>query len=464
MKLHLNVISRIVLCVFLVILFPRGIKAESLPPDDLEPLVSSSDSTGSDCVSIQVDMTTTNTMPVPSGCVDQLCKLILYTNDVIGAYGPGYSMEIYYYQWSGTNNWVGGPNIDLGGYEFSDGFGNNGDGFGEGIILGGTTPDGGYVRIMDDGDLENDPNLWTIESRATANLTSASLNVCPISGCTYQAVTENAVINTPSFCNDGLCMILRINYNDFGSFGPGFSLPVFYAQDSISDEWIGGPQISMGGVFFGAGWGENGSGGATPIFDGGITAGGGYAVLLDDGDEWSASQWTVEFNNGTDMDWAQYAFCPMACTEHYTDTHANIDMPYYCLDSMCTIVRWTDAWFGAWGPGLSWPVNYKQQSADNSWIGGPSLCIGGICFSDGSGTNGDTGEGKIFSGGFTYPNQGYVWLQDDDPNGFETGPYQWNIEFNAQDDLTAASYYICSNSCEETIFLINKQYMPLNNK
>ena len=463
MKLHSNVIRRIVLCIFLVILFPQGIKAESLPPDDFKPLASSTAGAGSACASIQVDMTATNTMPVPSGCKDQLCKLILYTNSNMGAFGDGYSMEVYYYQWSGTNSWVGGPNIDLGGVEFSDGFGDNGDGIGEGVFLGGTTSDGGYVRIMDDGDLENDPNLWTIESRATASLTSATLNVCPISGCIYEAVSDNAVINTPSFCNDGLCMILRINYNDFGAFGPGFSTPVFYDQDSASDEWIGGPQISIGGMDFSAGWGENGSGGMTPIFSGGITAGGGFARLLDDGAEWSASQWSVEFNNGTDMDWVQYGICPMACTEHHLSTHANLDTPAYCMDSLCTIARWTNALFGAWGPGLSWPVSYKQNSADNSWIGGPSLCIGGGCFSDGSGTNGDTGEGKIFSGGLTSPNQGYVWLQDDDVIG-ETNPNQWNVEFNAQDDLTAASYYVCSNACEETTFLINNKYMPLNNK
>lgn len=333
MRFRLNVFSRIVLCVFLVILFPQGIKAESLPPDDYKPLISNELDSGSDCASIQLDLTATNTIPVPSGCVDKLCKLILYTNDVIGAYGPGYSMEAYYYQWSSDNSWVGGPNIDFGGQEFSNGFGDNGDGIGEGVFLGGTTSDGGYVRIMDDGDAENDPNLWTIESRATRSLTSASLNVCPISGCTYQSVTASDVINTPSFCIDGLCMILRINYNDFGSFGPGFMTPVFYDQDGVTDEWMGGPYISMGGVSFGAGWGENGAGGTTPIFDGGITAGGGYAVLLDDGVEWSTSQWSVEFNNGTDMDWVQYGFCPMACTEHHLVTHANLDVPAFCLDS-----------------------------------------------------------------------------------------------------------------------------------
>jgi len=108
-------------------------------------------------------------------------------------------------------------------------------------------------------------------------------------------------------------------------------------------------------------------------------------------------------------------------------------------------------------------VSYKQKSADNSWICGPSLCVGGQCFSDGSGINGDTGESIIFGGGSTSPNDGYVWLQDDDVIG---GMYsdKWNVEFYPKDDLTAASYYFCSNNCQETVFLINKQYLPLAEK
>ena len=108
-------------------------------------------------------------------------------------------------------------------------------------------------------------------------------------------------------------------------------------------------------------------------------------------------------------------------------------------------------------------MNYRQKSNDNSWIGGPALCIGGQCFSDGSGINGDTGENLVFEGGYTSPNNGYVILQDDDST-YETGPYQWNVEFIPEDGLSAASYYFCSNNCQETTFLINKQYLPLNNK
>jgi len=322
MRFRLKAINRVALCAFLVCLLPQGIKAESLPPETFEELDSSAESMGSDCASIQVDMTSTSTMPIPTACIGNTCKLILYMNDVMGAFSDGYLLEVYYYQWSGSNNWIGGPNTTLGGVEFSEGSGTNGNGIGEGIILGGTTPDGGYVRIMDDGDLENDPNLWTIESRATASLTSASLQVCPMTGCiiknVYEDVPESHIIDIPNFCFDGLCMIIRLSYEPMGAFGPGFSLPVFYDQNSSTDIWIGGPNISLGGwAFSSGGSGINGDGFAAYMFEGGSTDGGEYANLYDDGLEFSGSQWSVDFNGGVDLNYVSYAVCPMACTEHH---------------------------------------------------------------------------------------------------------------------------------------------------
>jgi hypothetical protein len=84
-------------------------------------------------------------MPVPDFCINGLCKLMLYTNATMGVFGTGYSWEVYYYQWgpSNSNIWIGGPNISLGGVEFSDGFGYNGNGNSEGVFLGGSAPDGG---------------------------------------------------------------------------------------------------------------------------------------------------------------------------------------------------------------------------------------------------------------------------------------------------------------------------------
>ncbi len=142
-------------------------------------------------------------------------------------------------------------------------------------------------------------------------------------------------------------------------------------------------------------------------------------------------------------------------------TYTNMPRPTYCRDAMCTIVRWTDAYFGAWGPGFSLPVHYIQRSSTNNWAGGPALCIGGTCFSSGAGLNGDSSAETIIGSGYTFPNEGYVILRDDSVTAGETMPNYWNIVMNAQDDLSAASYYICSNTCEETVFLINQHYLPI---
>jgi len=66
----------------------------------------------------------------------------------------------------------------------------------------------------------------------------------------------------------------------------------------------------------------------------------------------------------------------------------------------------------------------------------------------------------IFNGGIT-DGGGYARLLDD---GAEWYDPQWNVEFNSQEDLTAASYYFYSNNCQETIFLINKQFLPLHER
>jgi hypothetical protein len=258
-------------------------------------------------------------------------------------------------------------------------------------------------------------------------------------------------------------MILRFSFASFGEFGQGFLMPVYYDQDSATDIWHGGPIISFAYVSFSGGIGLNGNGNTNVIFDGGTADGGGYAILADDGLETNPDLWSVYFEPDDVLTFVRYYIVPMGCTAHSLNAHANLDVPAFCIDSLCTIVRYTDAYMGAFGPGILWPVNYKQNSFDNAWKGGPNLCFAGQCFNDGSGLNGDTVENMIFEGGMTSPNSGYVWLQDDDVIG-ETNPYQWNVEFNAQDDLTTAQYYFCSNSCEETKFLINKQYLPLSNK
>jgi hypothetical protein len=176
------------------------------------------------------------------------------------------------------------------------------------------------------------------------------------------------------------------------------------------------------------------------------------------------TSWSVQFSASADLTWARYYIVPMTCTKHTASSGLTVvNIPGYCVDALCTIVRWTDATIGAWGPGLSWPANYKQNSSNHIWIGGPALCIGGQCYRNGKGLNGDNTEETIFDGRLTAANNGYARLEDDSQlvsNNSNT----WLIDFNPQDDLTSAEYYTCSNTCEETVFMINRQYLPLTVK
>jgi hypothetical protein len=316
---------------------------------------------------------------------------------------------------------------------------------------------------MDDGPNENDPNWWSIESLGDAELTSATLTACSIPGVTgTELITSSQALDVPAFCVDSLCMVFRFSFSEFGGFGEGLSLPVYYIQDSGTDLWIGGPNISLGGVGHSDGAGENGDGaGMTTIYGGGETVEGGYSWLLDDGAEWSVSEWSVWYEDAADMSGVYYWFAPMTCTQQtVTGQYTSFTTPSFCVDDLCTVVRWTDAWFGAFGPGLSWPVNYKQDSNDNSWIGGPHLMIGGMSFSDGQGLNGDNNSEAIFDGGRTSGDD-YVVLRDDSFTAGETVSGQWNIVFKNLTDLSDAFYYICSNACEETVLQINKAFMPV---
>ncbi|MBG0787119.1 MAG: hypothetical protein H0S79_18650 [Anaerolineaceae bacterium] len=439
---------------------------------DYQPLpVAAADSQNGDsepgCRTYVLSEVASTEMPVPSFCIDGLCKLVLYTNAIFGAFDQGYLWEVYYYQWSSTNIWVAGPNISFGGVDHSEGYGYNGNGVAEGVFLGGTTGDGGYIRIMDDGPNENDPNIWSIEARASKTFNQASIQVCSIPGVeTRPNITSHTAIDMPSFCLDSMCMILRFTFATFEGFGPGLSLPVFYQQDSTTESWIGGPFISMGGVAFSSPYGNNGTDSSmTPIFDGGVAEGGGVAQLLDDGAEWSDSQWSVYFEGDDQLNMVYYFIAPMTCEKYdITGVYTNIPRPTFCLDELCTIVRWNDAWFGAWGPGFSLPVQYIQRSNTNRWTGGPALSFAGASFSSGLGLNGDTSAEVIFESGRTSPNEGYIVLRDDSISAGETYPYFWNVVMNAQDDLSTGAYYICSNTCEETVFLINNQYLPFIDK
>jgi hypothetical protein len=49
----------------------------------------------------------------------------------------------------------------------------------------------------------------------------------------------------------------------------------------------------------------------------------------------------------------------------------------------------------------------------------------------------------------------------DDHASLTNSPDEWVIEFNPQDGLTAADFYVCANTCQETVFMINKQFVPM---
>ena len=469
MSYRLKLLSRILLVTLVLSSIPLVMQASLSPSTVVEAGNESLSTSDSTCAEVQLDLKAANTMSVPEFCIDGLCKLILYTDGVMGAFGPGYIWEVYYFQLSEFEaRWNGGPNINFSGVEFSEGFGYNGNGIPEGIFLGPTNQEGGYVRIMDDGDSENSPNLWTIESRASETLTKATLQVCDIPGEVWSGhISESTTIDVPDFCIDQLCMILRWTDATFGSFGPGLSMPVYYYQESSGGEpdespWIGGPSVYINSVGFSAGSGVNGDSFGEVVFEGGEADGGGHAILYDDdGLEVNNSQWNVVFESGDILSEVFYYFAPMDCDSYsITEQYTNLS-PTGCLGSLCTVVRWTDAYMGIFGPGLSWPVNYKQDTADNSWIGGPALAFGGVSFSDGLGVNGDTSAEEIFDGGRTSPNSGYVVLRDDSVTATETDPNYWNVVFNPLDDLTAARYFICSNTCSETVLMIQKQFLPL---
>ena len=536
-------------------------------------------------------------MLVPEACIEGFCKLVLYKNTAMGAYASGYVWEVYYLQFS-DDSWIGGPNVCLGGFCYNGGEGINGNGLSEGVILGGETSDGGYIRILDDGDSENFNNQWTVEFQSSPSLNHVFLQACPLEGCTWETVTENNVaIPVPDFCDSEypeFCMVLRHTDATFGSFGPGFSLPVYINSDVDGSEhsWIGGPYVSLGGVSHSWGWGTNGDGTQTAIFRGGETAGGGYAALYDDGPgESSDDQWYIFFKGDGELTQATFEFCPMVWNEKHTygntlEANYTEETPTECMNAQyiaynngseqkipyelstnqfiynvsadlvdvdaidgsgtghlcntagvgdlsgkvalisrgscafatkinnaeslgadaaivynnepgdfhmyttgsnlpagsitqadglalkalapiqvsigpdanfCTLLTWTDAWMGAFGPGISWPMYYHQNTLDHTWLGGPALKIGGIGFSDGGGTNGDETLSFVAEGGLTTPNNGYFAIHDDKPSVGETSPDNWNVNFNPQDDLTSASYAVFHETCSKTPFFNIKQ-------
>jgi len=258
MRNWLKFIVCVLLGALLLLSIPLGLLDLPSPPLAVEAADAELTTPGLNCITTQFDLTASDIIPVPEFCIGGLSKLLVYTNAATGAFAPGYSWEVYYAQLpSPSKEWYGGPNISFAGVEFSDGYRINGNGAGEGVFLGGTTQDGGYFRSMDDGESENSPEFWTIESKASRSLTQASLQVCAIPGTVYTGmINSDQTIPVPEFCIGSLCMILRYADATFGAFEPGLSLPVYYKQDSSDNDWIGGPNISLGGMAFSAGMGK----------------------------------------------------------------------------------------------------------------------------------------------------------------------------------------------------------------
>jgi len=416
------------------------------------------------CVTYDLSAAGASTVEVPSFCIDGMCMISVYNDATIGAFGPGLSWPTYYMQRSMDDSWIGGPNLSLGGVSFSGGAGVNGDRSSEAVFTGGTTMDGGYVRVIDDGASERSADLWTIESMPDELLTEAWLYVCAMPSCVQHDVSAEAewAIEVPDFCMDGMCTVLMWHDATFDAFGPGLSWPVTYRQSSTDNSWIGGPNVSVGGVGFSDGAGVNGDAGREDVFYGGQTTKGGYMRLTDDGTvEDSDALWTIDFAPDEFLTEGSIFICPMpSCVQHDVSVEAEwpIAVPEFCIDGMCSVLMWHDATFGAFGPGLSWPTYYRQRSTDDSWIGGPSLSLGGVSFSGGAGVNGDVNGESIFLGGQTVQG-GYASLYDDGTP--ESSRLLWTIDFSPDDLLTQASFYICPWSCTGSQVLLYRLYLPL---
>lgn len=403
---------------------------------------------------------------VPSFCIDGLCRIMLWHDATIGAFGPGISWPVYYTQRSADASWIGGPSLAIGGFSYSAGAGINGDDSGEGIFLGGTTADGGTVSLYDDSDAESSLHQWTVEVTPDGSWEDAAFFICPLVYERYDVSAAGTTsVDVPSFCYDDMCGVLLWNDATMGAFGPGIYWPAYYSQDSSTGDWIGGPNISLGGASFSAGAGTNGDATSRAVMGGGQTTSGGYAYLYDDhsGTETSADRWTIDFNPDADLTQASYFIYPLECVGHHVSagpTVEYIDVPQACVHGVCTILAWNDATMGTFGPGLHWPVYYTQSPADDGWIGGPSVALGGVSFSDGAGTNGDTSGDALFTGGRTTPGDHYASLWDD-YGALENSADQWSIVFNPGDDLSAASFYICLGACQRYNVMMTRLLLPI---
>jgi hypothetical protein len=380
----------------------------------------------------------------------------------MGAFYEGYNWPVFYTQDPSTNIWVGGPNISLAGVSFSSGGGTNGNISPEAIYYGGQTASGDYVSIYDDGGLEQSPDQWTIKTHQTGEISEAIIQVCSMDYDKHAlTIGGNSYLTVPSYCINNMCGIMLWTDTTMGVFGPGFHWPVYY-QQNLSNNWIAGPDINLGGVGFSTGSGTNGDLSPIYLIIGGTTPAGDYIRLYDDSQyaEFDNDKWSIVFNPGTELTEAAYYTFPMTCssTNISTSGESSMSVPSYCIDSLCSILNWNDATMGAFGPGLNWPVEYKQNASNSSWKAGPAVSIGGITYSEGTGVNGDSTIDGVYIGGMTTSGE-YVSLYDE--GLVENSASFWTVDYNPGTELTSAAYFTCSNNCQETRVSLPRQFLPL---
>ena len=145
----------------------------------------------------------------------------------------------------------------------------------------------------------------------------------------------------------------------------------------------------------------------------------------------------------------------------YLDASWIVDMPFFCVDGMCSIWLWLDK--GEMGavqfPGVLGPVWYHQDPSDGHYFVGPGqIYIAGFGLPGGDGINGGPGGGSIFIDGYITDyadniDHMFVILSDD---GAEHSPDQWTadleIEYSSPPDplpgdltdlVPPAVFYFC---------------------
>ena len=216
-------------------------------PDILSRVSGISNAAENTCVQYSVFNPNETVIDVPNFCVNGLCKILLYQDAIMGAFGPGMLWPVFYIQYSVDNSWIGGPNLELAGVDFSDGMGFNGDNQQEALFYGKLSGEGNYIAIYDDSASENSAKKWTVEISPDADLTSVSLNICSVHHY-YYSFTAGGSYNLimPDECFDMMCGIMVWSDGTMGGFGPGMVLPVHYWQDGADGSWVGGPNLSLG--------------------------------------------------------------------------------------------------------------------------------------------------------------------------------------------------------------------------